>query len=206
MEDINYYYLAYGISKEYAKSAIFSLGVPICGKDINWFKHIIAYEDEELEYWKSCGYQDKPKQSEYKTFAILKIPKYYMGRNVKGETLYPYMPFIKTYFDFYAGELNYIIPELVLGTFDTETNEYIENSKYNSLYNPNGLQFCDMQMEQMKNFDKNDASKYAQSRLLIPYEVLKLQDELSGVFNSTIKFYEELLLVCHTKNYKLEDK
>ena len=175
-----YSYYAYtrkNIKSVFTKGMLFEGKNPdtlLCGTSRN--------EESYLRYLR-----EKTKSWPLEFICIFKIPKHYFGDSVDGKK-HPPMPIVRTEFDYIYGEKEYLIPNLVLGIYNTRTKEFHKNPFYDPVYDPNGLQFVDEQIINMCS----RISKYALARRGIPYEVLKQQDELSGVFNSTIEYYNSL--------------
>lgn len=132
---------------------------------------------------------------------ILKIPECYFGYLKETKEITPCMPLIITNFDYFLGESNGVSANFILGIYDTKIKEYTQNTNYNPFFEPHGLQFTDEQVETMKKYHNDTIVGYALARRNIPYLTLRRQDELSGVFNSTIKYYNSLANQdTHTKN------
>jgi len=181
--DNKYKYLGYFIFKT---DEIFEKGIPLRSKKINICLYNITNDAEVFKKWLE---NINHKIYTLKDICILKIPAYYFGIKNKNNEITPCMPFIKTTFDYVNGEKNYIIPELILGIYNTENKEYLPNPNYNPHFDPNGLQFLEEQILNMKEAGISNVENYAKLRSHIPYNILYEQDLLDKTFETACSYY-----------------
>lgn len=187
----HYRYFAYPVNDI---TAILKTGLLIKKTELEYRITSLSFHDENLQEWLNINPNNYSKY-----ICILKIPTHYFGFIQENGKYTPCMPLIRSYFDWLDGEVNYVIPELILGIYNNKTKEYLENPEYNPFFDPNGLQFTDGQIFVMETCRTQRMVDYAKARRNIPYWTLLKQDEDSKVLMPVIEYYNNLARVQTNK-------
>ncbi len=182
--DDRYNYYVYRMDKNTDIEEIFNNGI-VFGEE-NLLQHNIL--SDVYEYGLNNALRIYSDNHGCNDLIVIKIPSYYMGWIHRDNSLEPFVPLFKCFYDSKTGfEVRNLIPSLICGVY--KNNQYIENENYNPLYDPSGLQFSDRQINTMYRYRCFDAYMEAMCRNEYTYEVLKRKDEETSRWDRIIRHY-----------------
>jgi len=132
-----------------------------------------------------CLYEYANKHN-YDNVFVIKIPAYYTGWVHRDGKVEPFVPLLLS-----KDGNKVIIPNLIYGVYNKNTEDYISNYNYQPIYDPSGLQYADMQLSHMYKFGYFDWYKEAFRRNSYSYEELKNIDCESQKWDRIIKHYSK---------------
>ena len=162
------------------------------GTSINSTMKEISYEDI-----KKCGLSELMKvhtEGEHKSVFLIKIPKKYMALVLHRDNTIDFpVPLLKKTDE--RNKLNervyMLTPNLVQGVYNSTTDMFITNPNFCPVFNPNGLEYSDEQINNFWAINQIQWVKYAESRKKYSYEQLYSEDTRRKSFDDYINSYSK---------------
>ena len=85
--------------------------------------------------------------------------------------------------------INLFTPHLIRGVYDRINNVFVSNPNYTPIYNPNGLQYADEQVQNLYSLNALNWVSYAEHRRKLSFEELDKIDSQSKTFDEHLKAY-----------------
>ena len=127
------------------------------------------------------------------TCFIIKIPKKYIATyyHRDGTVDCPIPIFKQTDEKIYndSKTVTILTPHLIRGVYDGQNNTFISNPNYTPIYNPNGLQYADEQIDYFYSANALKWVQYAQDRRKFSYDQLKKIDDQRKTYDAHMQAY-----------------
>ena len=188
MFDNRYDYYFYGVNNADIEN-VMSDGIEIDGSQLFGNLKKVYLNGESLDLMDKVG--NFAYENNFDNVMLIKVPSYYMGWRHRNGVKESFVPLIKSYYD--KSKLcvrTFVIPELIYGLYEKNSDEFRLNENYNVFFDPSGLQYSDEQIGNMYGFRCYNLQKNAFDRKMYSYDELKMYDTQSQLWVKTMEYYK----------------
>ena len=177
----------------------------------SWYGHSIhstmqELNDEDINNKKLEEVMKNATGGQYKTVFLIKIPKDYMGLVLHHDGhMDPPIPFFKD-----EDEYTVFTPHLIQGCYNKTTGLFITNPNYSPIFDPNGLNFSDEQVNNFFALNKIKTVQFSNNRKKLSSEELRKFDIENNTWRKIMSDYGKKYgmikkeAIYDSRNYSIE--